>query len=151
MYQDCAFDLRPLLLHDVTRIITFIFLRNQFNTSELKIIVRFKKATKSHEKVFSGFRKWNYPPRILLLVELFLHLEWWGREKRNIARGVEEDARGVKKRRWLLAIKHGVSPALRIMPQNADNWLNRTTRDEGPTGAAGGTAPRDHRLAIPRV
>lgn len=85
--------------------------------------------------MFSGYRKWNDPLRgcILLSAELFLHLESGmtrTREEENIVRGgTEEDARGFEKkgswRKRPLAIKHGVSPALRIMPRNADNWLNR--------------------------
>lgn len=48
------------------------------------------------------------------------------REEENIARGSwRRHERGWKRRRRPLAIKHGVSPALRIMPWNADNWLNR--------------------------
>ena len=74
------------------------------------------------------------------------------RKKRRGRDGREMEKEGEKKRP--LAIKHGVSPAPRIMPRNADNWLNRPGRPETkglPTGAAGGTATRDHRLAIPRV
>lgn len=50
-------------------------------------------------------------------------------EEESIARGSWRRRERVEKRgswrRRPLAIKHGVSPALRIMPRNADNWLNR--------------------------
>lgn len=43
----------------------------------------------------------------------------WMRER------TEKDVRDGERRRTPLAIKHGVRLAPRIMPRNADNWLNR--------------------------